>query len=76
MNLTYIKEPWECYTFENFLSPDRWKTIRELAQIELDNSIQVLENSQITQETAQRNLAKLLNLSPSISPIINERVVA
>lgn len=37
MNLTYIKEPWECYTFENFLSPDRWKTIRELAQIELDN---------------------------------------
>lgn len=44
------------------------------AQIELDNSIQVLENSQITQETAQRNLAKLLNLSPSISPIINERV--
>lgn len=44
------------------------------AQIELDNSIQVLEKSQITQETAQRNLAKLLNLSPSISPIINERV--
>lgn len=44
------------------------------AQIELDNSIQVLENSQITQETAQRNLAKLLNLPPSISPIINERV--
>ena len=37
MNITFIRQPWECYAIENFLPPERWKTIRQLAQVELDN---------------------------------------
>ena len=37
MNITFIRQPWDCYTIENFLPPERWKTIKQLAQVELDN---------------------------------------
>jgi len=37
MDIIHIEKPWECYAFENFLSPERWETIRELAQVQLDN---------------------------------------
>tara|TARA_B100001250_G_scaffold293788_1_gene255411 strand:+ start:129 stop:851 length:723 start_codon:yes stop_codon:yes gene_type:complete len=31
----HIKEPWEYISIENFLSPDRWQTIRDLAENQL-----------------------------------------
>lgn len=39
------------------------------ARIELNNSIQTLNNSLAQQETQRRNLARLLSLSPSVTPV-------
>ena len=36
MNINHVKDPWECYVFDNFLSPERWKEIRNLADIQLE----------------------------------------
>ncbi len=38
------------------------------SQVDLDNAIQELRNNQATQETTRRNLATVLNLTPSITP--------
>jgi outer membrane protein TolC len=39
------------------------------AQVELDNAQQNLKNSQTTQQTVRRNLARLLNLPPSVTVV-------
>jgi outer membrane protein TolC len=39
------------------------------AEVELDNSIQNLSNSQVQKEVAQRNLARLLSLPSSVTPV-------
>ena len=44
------------------------------AQVELDNSIQNLRNSQTQQETTRRDLARLLSLPLSITPVAADPV--
>ncbi|NES82474.1 MAG: TolC family protein [Moorea sp. SIO2B7] len=44
------------------------------AQVELDNSFQSLRNSKAQQQTAQRNIARILSLPPSITPIAADPV--
>lgn len=44
------------------------------ARVELGNSIQNLRNSQAQQQTAQRNIAQLLSLSSSVTPIAADPV--
>tara|TARA_B100001093_G_scaffold480006_1_gene509498 strand:- start:3451 stop:4092 length:642 start_codon:yes stop_codon:yes gene_type:complete len=41
MDIIHIEKPWECYAFENFLSPERWETIRELGQNHLKKFYEV-----------------------------------
>jgi len=43
--------------------------------VELDNALQNLRNSQTNQETAQRNLARLLNLPPTVTPTAKDAIV-
>ncbi len=45
------------------------------AQVELDNALQNLKNSQTTQQTARRNLARLLNLPPNVTPVSKDAIV-
>ncbi|MCA2731013.1 MAG: TolC family protein [Microcystis sp. M135S2] len=44
------------------------------AQVDLDNAIQELRNNQAIQETTRRNLATILNLPASITPIAGDPV--
>ncbi|RMD68017.1 MAG: hypothetical protein D6822_07665, partial [Cyanobacteria bacterium J149] len=44
------------------------------AQVELDNSIQNLRNSQTVQQTSRRNLARLLNLPPTVTPSASDAI--
>ena len=44
------------------------------AQVELGNALQSLRNSQTDQETARRELARLLNLPPSVTPVAADLV--
>jgi outer membrane protein TolC len=44
------------------------------AEVELDNSIQNLRNSQVQKEIAERNLARLLSLPPSVTPDTAEQI--
>ncbi|MGK7876550.1 MAG: TolC family protein [Xenococcaceae cyanobacterium] len=44
------------------------------AQVELDNAIQVLKRAQVRQETARRNIAQVLSLPPSVTPVAADPV--